>query len=177
MNHHLRTVAAALVATLSIPAMAEEPQPEAAAEAPAPKEAPALPVHVEARPAAGEPVAFAAELPAESVAPESTIVVSSDHALVDLRVRLLDEGGKLVPTRDRATIGKGTVYEVRPAEPLVTGTAYRLEIDGQRQRQPSDVAGTAYAPQSFAFRTAGEKPAPPPPPAKKAAKAKRGRRR
>ena len=89
-------------------------------------------------------------------------------------MRLLDENGKLVPTRDRATVGTGTSYEVRPAQPLVTGTNYRIEVDGQRAREPSDVEGTSYAVRTFAFRTSGEKPPPPPAPAaKKKFRAKR----
>lgn len=171
MNPILRIASAALLALLSFPASAQEPAPRAEATTEDPK---ALPVRAEARPVTGEPTLLAADLPTEGIAPESAIILTSEHALVDLRVRLLDEAGKLVPTRDRATIGAGTVYEVRPAAPLVTGTNYRIEIDGQQSRQPSDVAGTSYAPQSFAFRTLGEKPPPPPPPAKKS---KRGRRR
>lgn len=147
-----------------IVAPSAEPAPGAELRPAPPAE---LPVEVAALPAAGEPLPFSADLPTEGVAPESTIMLRSELALVDLRVRLLDENGKLVPTRDRATVGKGTSYEVRPAEPLVTGTNYRLEIDGQKARHPTDVEGTTYAVRTFAFRTSGEKPPPPPPPAAK----------
>lgn len=162
----IAALAASPIATAQSEAPPASPEPSAAA---APEAAPAaeLPILVEAQPAVGEPIAFAEALPTEGVAPESTIVLSSELALVDLRVRLLDENGKLVPTRDRATVGKGTSYEVRPAQPLVTGTNYRIEIDGQRARNPADVEGTSYAVRTFTFRTSGEKPPPPPPPAAK----------
>ncbi|HWV37130.1 MAG TPA: hypothetical protein VN033_01515 [Vulgatibacter sp.] len=173
MIPHPRIPAAALVALAPLAASAQEPEPEPKEEA-ASREPQALPIRAEARPVTGESTYLAADLPAEGIAPESTFVLTSEHALVDLRVRLLDEGGKLVPTRDRAAVGAGTVYEIRPAAPLITGTNYRIEIDGQHARRPSDVAGTSYLPQSFEFRTLGEKPPPPPPPAKKS---KRGRRR
>ncbi|HEY0838562.1 MAG TPA: hypothetical protein VGD74_00105 [Vulgatibacter sp.] len=180
MSALLRTSLAVATLAVSTPAIAESGAssglPEAqVAEPPAPSALPALPLLGEARPAAGEPIPLATDLPTEDVAPESTFVLRSEVALVDLRVRLLDENGKLVPTRDRAVAGNGTSYEVRPAEPLVTGTNYRLEIDGQRARHPTDVEGTTYAVQTFAFRTSGEKPAPPPPAAKKKIRPKKRR--
>ncbi|AKU90948.1 hypothetical protein AKJ08_1335 [Vulgatibacter incomptus] len=110
---------------------------------------------------------------AEGIPAEATIVLTSEHALTDLRIRLVDEAGKLVPSDDRATIGKGTRYELRPQGGLVTGTRYRLLVDGNSSSHPSSVDGTTFAGRSFSFRTAGEKPAPPPPPAKAPRKAKR----
>jgi len=86
----------------------------------------------------------------------------SERALVDLRIKLVDEDGKLVPTRDRATVGAGTNYEIRPVEALVTGTRYRLVVDGQFQPYAKDVEGTSYSSRSFEFITEGEKPPPPP---------------
>lgn len=144
------------------PAMPEKPAPPAEP----------LPIAAEVVPPEGEAIPLLTDGPTEKIPPESTIRLRSERALTDLRVRLLDEAGKLVPTRDRGSVGEGTRYEIRPVEPLITGSAYRLIVDGQYERFAKDLEGTSYATLELHFRTDGEKPPPPPPP-----KPKRGRRR
>lgn len=97
-----------------------------------------------------------------TIAPEASFRLWSERALVDLRIRLRDERGKLVPTRDQLTVGEGTVYVIRPQSPLAPGSKFELFIDGQDGPSPQDLEGTAYATLSITFRTSGEKPPPPP---------------
>jgi hypothetical protein len=109
------------------------------------------------------------ETPATLEGEVEALRIVSAHALVDLRVRLLDEAGRLVPAKDEAHVGKGTRYELHPSQPLTPGTVYRVAVDGQEGSNPVDVAAISFAPVTIAFRTAGEKPAPPPPQQKKRA--------
>ncbi len=148
-----------------------DPQGSRAEATPQSKPERPIPVQILARGWDGEEVSLNGEEPIGDVPPTAQLVLSSEEALVDLRIRLRDEAGSLVPSNDRATVGQGTLYELRPRDPLLPGTTYRLLIDGQRSPFAKDAAGQSYAPRTLTFRTAGEKP-PPPPPAKK----RRGRR-
>lgn len=103
--------------------------------------------------------------------PEAWFLVRSEHALPQLRVRLFDEAGRMVPTQDEAQVGQGSRYRLHPSEPLVPGSLYRLVIDSQEGANLRDVDGTVYLPRTLPFRTLGEKPTPTSPP-----KRHRGRR-
>lgn len=109
-----------------------------------------------------------AEGTSEGVPADGLVVVASELAFPDLRARLFDEGGRLVPSEDRAEIGQGSRYELRPKEPLVTGTVFRLVIDGQDGSTSFDVTSVGYLGGAWVFRTEGEKPPPDPSPRRRA---------
>ena len=92
----------------------------------------------------------------------TALTVATPIALVDFKVRLLDELDRLVGTDDTAHVGAGVRYRIVPREPLVTGTRYRVVVEGQLRPHPTDVAGATFRDAAVTFRTAGEKPPPPP---------------
>ena len=99
--------------------------------------------------------------------PGAVLELASPIALVDVRVRLFDESDRLLPSRDRVTVGKGTQVRIAPEEPLPPGSSFRVEIAGQLQPFPTGVDGKHFGGRTYRFHTTGEKPPPPPPPAKK----------
>lgn len=124
----------------------------------------------EAAPGAGAPAELRVTLAAGEdvpVFPGSVLELSSPIALVDFRVRLFDENDRLVPSRDRVTVGKGTEVRIVPETPLPPGSAFRLEIGGQLQAHPTGIGGAHFAGRTYRFHTTGEKPPPPPPPVQK----------
>lgn len=93
---------------------------------------------------------------------EVAFELRSDHAFPDLRLRLFDEAGRMVPGEESITVGEGTRATWRPSAPLIPGTAYKLVVDGQAGQHLVDAGGERFAQGIFSFRTEGEKPAPPP---------------
>lgn len=123
-------------------AEAEEVEPEA------PSGPRALPATVVARTAMESFPLQEGELQ-EGLHADAFFVLESEHALADLRLRLLDPAHKLVPVDETIEVGRGTRYRVVPKEALKPGTQYTLVVDGQEGDQPTDVSGDAYLPARF----------------------------
>lgn len=131
-----------------------------AEEAPPPPAPGELPIVVSAR-TEDRTIALRQGDNEERLPTEVAFELRSERAFPDLRMRLFDERGRLVPSEESATVGDGTTYTLRPSAPLITGSAYKLVVDSQEGSQPRDVEGESYAPASFSFQTEGEKPPPP----------------
>lgn len=98
--------------------------------------------------------------PNVDVSPESRFEVEMPR-LADVRVRLFDEGDRLVPSNDKLELaGQTARYVLVPAEPLITGTRYALIIDGLRGELASDSNGKEFAELRIELKTPGEKPQP-----------------
>ncbi len=100
--------------------------------------------------------------------------------MADVRVRLMDESHRLVPSTDtQRTDALMTAVVVEPDAPLTPGTRYFLRIDGLVEERPAAFDGTAYDNTRVSFVTPGEKPAPEPKkfPAGSRKKGRRGKRR
>lgn len=119
-----------------------------------------IPIRAEARTSGDSVVLFGddEELPADLplVDPAATFVLESASAFPDLRVRLFDRSGRIVPTEDEISIGRGSRYLLRPTEALEASETFRLFVDGAQESRVRDVEGEAYRPRSFRFRTSAE---------------------
>ena len=73
-----------------------------------------------------------------------------------LRVRLLDPSFKGVPAETSLSIRKQTQLDLKPDQPLISGSPYRLIIEPDGVPYLADKAGSALWPQSAAPQAAGE---------------------
>ena len=110
------------------------------------------------------------------IAPDSLVELWLP-SLADVRVRLLDESHRLVPSDDRLSsdgVGQSR-YLIQPESPLVPGTKHFVRVDGLVDDLPTAIDGAQYRPVRVSFVTSGEKPSKAVQGKKK--KKKRGRRR
>lgn len=97
--------------------------------------------------------------------------------LADVRVRLLDDSHRLVPSSDYFTSDHDQGrYLIQPESPLVPGTKHFVRVDGLVEALPTAVDGAQYRSVRVSFVTSGEKP-PKEPRSKKKKKKKQSRRR
>jgi hypothetical protein len=105
------------------------------------------------------------------VDPAAAFRVEVGAHLTDGRLALHDEQDAMVASSGTTEVGPSwTRYRLVPDEPLRSGTAYVLRVDGTEAREAHDPAGRAYAPVTLKLKTTGERPAAP-------VKKKRGKRR
>lgn len=115
---------------------------------------PAVPVRAFAVAPSGEKREITGDEPVEGIAPGATFEVTSEHALTEIRVRLFNGNDKLVPSDDKASVGQGFRYELKPREALETGALYRIVVDEAATGHPKDVTGQVYQGRSFRFTVA-----------------------
>lgn len=132
------------------PAPAEPEVAQPAVEAtPAPE--PLVPVKAFAVSATGERIEVDGEVPVEGIPADATFEITSEHALTEIRIRLFNGNDKLVPSDDKASVGQGFRYELKPREALESGAFYRIVVDEGATGHPKDVTGQVYQGRSFRF--------------------------
>lgn len=92
----------------------------------------------------------------EDLPADAFFVLEAEIALPDLRLRLFDEGHRLVPADETIELGRGTRYLLQPKEALKPSSRYSLVADGQESAQPMDAAGQSYLPARFVLSTLGD---------------------
>jgi len=129
-----------------VPAEPPEPPPP-----PPPEDAPFTAAAVGA---AGERVEIAPDGSSADVPPDARFELRSEVAFRSVRVRLLDDRDRLVPSDDEIAIGRGTTVTLQPVAPLEPGESYRILIDDPRERMPRDIEERQWVPRSFRFTVA-----------------------
>lgn len=135
--------------------------------------APAVPERLELKVQAEIPDAGTIDVPFEAgvvpeIPPADALVVSTNLALTNYRIRLFDEIDKAMVSDDEpAERADGLGYRIQLPAPLKTGHGYSLVIDAQTGDAILDAQGRAHPEQRLEFRIAGEKEKPPPPPKKR----------
>jgi hypothetical protein len=115
-------------------------------------------------------VAFAdggeGELPVEpgsrpAIDPPVSLELNASAVLRNYRVRLFDEGDRVVPSDDQAEQADGgTRYRIRFVDPLKPGRRYALVIDAQSGQAFSDAFGREHPDVRVGFVTSGERERP-----------------
>lgn len=91
----------------------------------------------------------------EGLPADAFFVLEADVPLPDLRLRLFDEGHRLVPAEEFIEVGATTRYLLQPKEALRAGAEYSLIADGQESTQPSDASGQSYLPARYTVTILG----------------------
>lgn len=125
-----------------------------AAQVQAPAEEPLVPAKAFALSPSGERLEISGDEAVEGIPAGATFEVTSEHALTDVRVRLFNGNDKLVPSDDKASVGQGFRYELKPREALEPGALYRIVVDEAATGHPKDVTGQVYQGRSFRFLVA-----------------------
>jgi hypothetical protein len=106
------------------------------------------------------------ELPLEPgsrplIDPPIALEVDANLALVNYRIRLVDEADRVIPSDDRGDESDGrTHYGLTPVQPLEPGRRYALLIDAQTGATFADASGRAHPDVRVEFQTAGERARP-----------------
>jgi hypothetical protein len=113
---------------------------------------------------------------AAAVEPTQTLLLSTNIALRNLRVRVLDDDEKLQESDDVQDDGpRGLQYRIQLKSPLEPGSRYTVVLEPQSGTALEAPDGREFPEQRLSFTTSGTKPEPPPP--AEEPKAKRRRRR
>lgn len=118
---------------------------------PAPVPEPMVPVLVAAITSSGGRIVLQDEGQTSGIPADARFEITSAHALSEVRIRLLNGNDKLVPSDDKAVVGRGFRYELTPREGLEQEAAYRIVVDEAATGRPRDVTGQVYQGRSFRF--------------------------
>lgn len=98
------------------------------------------------------------------IPPAQALVVESNLALQNYRVRVFDEADRAMVSDDVAeSADAGIRYRIEFPEPLKTGHRYSVIVDAQTGPELLDAFGRSHQDVRLEFRIAGEKAKPEPP--------------
>jgi hypothetical protein len=108
------------------------------------------------------------------IEPTQQIELSTNIALHNYRIRILDEADRAVVSDDVAeSTGQRLDYRISFHEPLKPGHRYTLVLDAETGSSFSDPDGAPQPDQRLEFQVTGEREKPPPPPPSKRRKSRR----
>ncbi|HYX93182.1 MAG TPA: hypothetical protein VE782_16570 [Myxococcaceae bacterium] len=116
------------------------------------------------------PIPKSAEAPPE-IPPVQALVLETNLALQNYRVRVFDEADRAMVSDDEAEDADGGVrYRIQFPQPLATGHRYAMVVDAQTGPELIDSLGRSHDDFRLEFRIAGDKerPRPSAPPRKRA---------
>jgi hypothetical protein len=102
------------------------------------------------------------------VPPARQLVVESNRALRNVRIRVLDESDRALESDDVPEDGPSALrYHVDLLKPLEPGHRYAVLVDAQSGATFEDDTGKEIPEQRLEFRTSGERERPKPPPSRR----------
>ena len=102
------------------------------------------------------------------VPPSRQLLVESNKALHNARVRVMDESDRALESDDVPEEGPGSLrYRIDLLRPLEPGHRYAVLVDAQSGATFDDGTGKEIPEQRLEFRTSGDRERPKPPPQRK----------